>query len=252
MWDGIRRSCDVYFYDLARRLDIEQIGAMARRFGLGAPSGIDLPGERDGLVPTREWKLANFSEPWQKGETLVTAIGQGFILATPLQLAVMAARIANGGFAVLPRLLRGAPDQPEKFPPLGLNPAHLRVVQQAMDAVTNDPRGTAYLARITEEHWEMAGKTGTSQVRRITAAERLSGVKENQDLPWRMRDHALFVGLAPVLRPRYCCAVVVEHGGGGSKAAAPIVRDVLIEAQRRNAAAAVPIAGRPGGEGLEG
>ena len=255
MYEGIQQSCDVFFYDLGRKVGVDRIAAMARRFGLGAPVGIDLPGEHGGVIPTRAWKRAEIGEAWQGGETLINAIGQGFVLTTPLQLAVMTARIANGGRAVQPRLTRllkpeGEDAKPgvvegtgrvEAFPSIGVSDAHLRIIHTAMDLVTNSSRGTARRARIKEEGWEMAGKTGTSQVRRITMAERAAGIVKNKDLPWRRRDHALFVAFAPVDDPRYACAVVVEHGGGGSKVAAPIVRDILIETQRRDPAANPPV-----------
>ena len=263
MRDGLKHSCDVFFYDLARRVGIDQISDMAMRLGLGAATGIELPGERAGLIPTRSWKLATIGEAWQGGETLVTAIGQGFVLATPLQLAVMAARLANGGYAVRPTLVRGfrgeaaaegetgegeaaadlagtaeaeldAPAPPRVFPALELNESHLRFITEAMDAVVNEQRGTAHRARIEREDWAIAGKTGTSQVRRISLSERQAGVKKNEELPWRYRDHGLFVAFAPVARPRYACAVIVEHGGSGSKSAAPIARDILAETQRRD------------------
>ena len=253
MYKATQQSCDVYYYELSKRVGIDRMTAMAKRFGLGSTVGIDLPGERPGLIPTRDWKLAKIGEPWQLGETLISAIGQGFVLTTPLQLAVMTARLANGGKAVVPRLTRQVhpaqkaetPDGvelPDEFPDMDIPAAHLRVVQTGMDLVTNNPRGTAYRARIQEEGWEMAGKTGTSQVRRITMAERAAGVTKNEDLPWRRRDHALFISYAPVQAPRYACAVVVEHGGGGSKAAAPIARDILIETQRRDPSGTPPIA----------
>ncbi len=237
--NGIKQSCDVYFYDIARKAGIDRIADMAKRLGLGDLSGIDLPGEKPGTIPTRDWKLATFGEPWQGGETLVTAIGQGFVLSTPLQLAVMTARLASGR-KVVPHIRRGFRDaaaQPvaaEDFEPLDLSEEHLKLVRRAMDAVVNDQRGTAYGKRIDIEGWEMAGKTGTSQVRRITMAERRAGVVKNEDLPWRRRDHGLFVAYAPVQEPRYCCAVVVDHGGGGSTAAAPIAKDILIETQDRD------------------
>jgi penicillin-binding protein 2 len=160
------------------------------------------------------------------------------MLTSPLQLAVMTARLASGK-AVTPTLLRnpenlGLEQTPREAEPLGIPEEHLQLVRSGMDAVTNDRKGTAYRARIDIEGMEMAGKTGTSQVRRITMAERAAGVTKNEDLPWRRRDHALFVAFAPVEKPRYACAVVVEHGGGGSKAAAPIARDILIETQRRD------------------
>lgn len=245
-----QQSCDVYFYDIARKIGIDRIAEMAGRFGLGAEVGIDLPGARPGTIPTRAWKKATIGEAWQGGETLISAIGQGFVLATPLQLAVMAARIANGKQAVTPRLTRGfregANEPPPEFADLGVSQAHLNTVRAGMDAVSNSRRGTAYRARIKEEGWELAGKTGTSQVRRISLAERAAGITKNKDLPWRRRDHALFVAYAPVDKPRYACAVVVEHGGGGSKFAAPIARDILIETQRRNPANRPALALAPG------
>jgi len=243
MYTGISRSCDFYFYELASRVGVDNIAAMARRFGLGEKLGIDLPSERKGLIPTRDWKLAVYGVPWQKGETLVIGIGQGFVLATPLQLAVMTARIANGGIAISPKLVRETqrvgkrlPDSREPFPSMGLSVANLAVVQKGMLDVTNDPRGTAYRARIEESGMAMAGKTGSVQVKRITKAERERGVVKNEDREWKDRDHALFVGYAPVDSPRYAVSVVVEHGGGGSKAAAPIARDLLREVQRRDPA----------------
>ncbi len=238
MLDSIRQSCDVYFYDVSRRIGIARIAAMAKKLGLGVPTGLDLPGERGGVIPTKAWKQENLGQPWQIGETLVSAIGQGFVLSTPVQLALMTARIANGGKAVVPRLLRGQRDEntavriTHPLADLGIPSQHLAIVKEGMDQVVNHRRGTARKARIKEEGWEMAGKTGTSQVRRITMAERARGVTRNEDLPWRRRDHALFVAYAPVQAPRYACAVVVDHGGGGSKAAAPIARDLLIETQR--------------------
>lgn len=243
MIEGIKNSCDVYFYDIARRVGIERIAATARRLGLGETVGIDLPGERAGTIPDKAWKRAHIGEPWQGGETLVSAIGQGFVLTTPLQLAVMTARLAGGrvvrphlAYALVGREAATHPAGPAEFSPLEVPAAHLEVVRAGMDAVVNEEGGTAYGRRIRRDGWEMAGKTGTAQVRRITMAERRQGVTKNEDLPWRRRDHALFVAFAPVAAPRYCCAVVVEHGGGGSSTAAPIARDVLVETQRRDPA----------------
>jgi len=234
MIEAIQQSCDVYFYDVARRLGIDRIAEMCHRFDLGVATGIDLPGEKPGLVPTRDWKQATVGESWQQGDTVVVGIGQGYLLVTPLQLAVYAARLASNGRAVVPRLTRvDGPVAP--FRDLGLNPAHMAVVREGMNRVTNSERGTAYRARITEAGFEMAGKTGSVQVRRITKAEREAGRKQ-EDLPWEHRDHGLFVAYAPVSNPRYACAVVVEHGGSGSKAAAPVARDILYEAQRRHSA----------------
>ena len=245
MEGALQHSCDIYFYDIAKRIGVDRISAMSRKLGLG------LPGEKPGLIPTRGWKLAILGKPWQLGETLVTGIGQGFVLTTPLQLAVMAARLANGQRAVTPRLTRVEPaalpaggavagetvSAPAPFAPLNIAPEHLDVVRRGMFQVSNNPRGTAYRARIVEKGWEIAGKTGTSQVRRITLAERETGVRKNEDLPWRERDHALFVAFAPAHDPKYAISVVVEHGGGGSAVAAPIARDVMLETLKRDPAA---------------
>lgn len=256
MHGGIMHSCDVYFYDVARRVGIDRIAEMARRFGLGATLGVDLPGEKAGLVPDSDWKLGTIGVPWQPGETLVAGIGQGYTLATPLQLAIAAARIANGGNGVTPHLTRdlidrdGARPRPKpSFSPIGVSASSLKVVIDGMIAVSNNPHGTAYRARIEESGYELGGKTGTSQVRRITRAERLTGVKKNKDLPWEERDHALFICFAPISAPRFACSVVVEHGGGGSSAAAPIARDVMLEIEKRYLYG--PVASGTGASGRE-
>lgn len=225
-------SCDTYFYDLSLRTGIDRIQAMASRLGLGGRTEIDLPHERSGFVPSRAWKLATFKEPWQPGETLINGIGQGFMLTTPLQLAVMAARIANGGQAVQPHLARktalAAPQA------LGIAKKHLDLVKNGLFAVVNKPIGTAYSARIMEPGMAMAGKTGTAQVRRISSSERAGGVIKNENLPWTQRDHALFAGFAPYDNPRYAVGIVVEHGGSGAHIAVPVARDIMQECLKRN------------------
>jgi penicillin-binding protein 2 len=247
MVEAIKHSCDIYFYELSKRVGIDRMSAMAKRLGLGQSLDFDVPGERAGLIPTREWKQATIGVPWQLGETLVAGIGQGYVLATPLQLAVMTSRLINGGLAVKPRLTLAPPgvdpadEPPHDFKALGLSETARRLVIQGMVDVVNNPQGgTAWGSRITDKRFAMGGKTGTSQVRRITLAERDRGVKKNEDRPWRERDHALFVGFAPVDAPRYVVSVIIEHGGGGSKAAAPIARDVLLEAQRRDSSFVMP------------
>ena len=227
LFRALQQSCDIYFYEIAQRTGIDRIAAMARKLGFGAPTGVELPGERGGLVPTKAWKQKARNESWQVGETLIAGIGQGYVLATPMQLATMTARLANGSRAVLPRLLGGG-----TAPALGVDKRHLQLVRSGLAAVTSSRRGTAWKARIKEDGFEMAGKTGTSQVRRISALERRLGVRKNEQLPREQRDHALFVGYAPLERPRYAAAVVVEHGGSGSKAAAPLARDLLLTAQK--------------------
>jgi penicillin-binding protein 2 len=247
--DAIKESCDVFFYETAHRLGIDRLAVMARRFGYGAPLGLDIPGERPGLIPTREWKLATTGSSWQQGETLIAGIGQGSVLATPLQVATMVARLVTGR-AVVPRLVRdagemtpaGTPSAPN-FPSLGVDQSALALVVEGMNAVVNEQGGTAYSERITEPGLAMGGKSGTSQVRRITQYERDHGLRKIDEIPWKERDHALFVGFAPVGAPRYVCAVVVEHGGGGSAVAGPICRDVLREVQQRDPARRVPVNG---------
>ena len=236
--EAIEQSCDIYFYEIARKVGIDRIAEMARRFGLGSRTGIDLPTEARGLMPTKAWKQKRLKQPWQIGETLIAGIGQGFVLTTPLQLAVMTARIVNGGKAVSPRLLRkqGESDAAPEFESVGVAKGHLALVQKAMQAVTTSGNGTARGSQLPVRAYRMGGKTGTSQVRRISRDERRKGVLKNEELPREARDHSLFVGFAPLNKPRYACAVIVEHGGSGSKVAAPMARDVLMEAQSRKSA----------------
>ena len=248
MHEAIKHSCDVYFYDTAKRIGIEAVADMAKRFGLGETYGFEVPGEKPGLVPTPGWKRAVKGEVWHPGETVIAGIGQGYLLATPLQLAVMTARIANGGYAIQPRITRaiGGNLLPIPEPKLiGVSEQAIRVVQGGMNGVSNEIGGTAYRSRIAEPGMELAGKTGTAQVRRISRAERLSGVLKNEALEWRQRDHALFVCFAPVDEPRYALSVVIEHGGSGSGAAAPVARDIMHEVLKRNPPR--PQAGNPPG-----
>lgn len=247
---GLAQSCDCYFYEVAKRAGVDKIAEVAKRFGLGEELGINIPGEKGGLVPSREWKQSALGQPWTQGETLVFGIGQGYMMATPLQLATMVARVGNGGYAVTPRLLRdpntptGQSPQTARaaalFPKLKVSAENLKQVIAGMDAVTNSQRGTAYGARIVDPEMAMAGKTGTAQVKRITQAERDAGPKKTSEIPWNLRHHALFVAFAPVGNPRYACAVIVEHGVGGASTAAPVARDVLIECQKRDPSATPP------------
>lgn len=227
--DSLEQSCDVFYYEVSQRVGIDRISAMAQKMGLGTRFDIPMSAVADGLTPTKAWKSERYGSDWSIGDTLNSSIGQGFVLASPLQLSIMTARLASGT-AVEPRLIRtvdGA-EQPVIAPPLDVDPAFLRAVRRGMFSVSNSRRGTGYRTRIEEESKRMAGKSGTSQVRNITAAERKRGVTSNKDLPWERRDHALFVAFAPYDNPRYSVAVIVEHGQGGSTAAAPIARDVLL------------------------
>lgn len=237
--DALAQSCDTFFYNIAVDIGIDRLAEYSRKFGFGQILGIELTEEKAGLIPTREWKRAHMGQPWQPGESIVASIGQGYTLTTPLQLAVMTARLVNGGFAVKPWLAEYVGDRPaheKEWPSMGIKKQNLELMLRGMDAVVNGPRGTAGGSRITEEGYEMGGKTGTAQVKRITADERARGVR-NETLPWHLRHHALFVGYAPVHKPRYACAVVVEHGVGGSRAAAPMAKDILLMVQKRNPAA---------------
>ncbi|SHJ01346.1 peptidoglycan glycosyltransferase [Shimia gijangensis] len=229
---ALRESCDVYFYEVALEIGIDKISTMAARLGLGVRHDIPLSGVARGLNPTRTWKEQVRGQNWVPGDTVNASIGQGFVLASPLQLAVMTARLASG-LQINPRMVKSSNGVEEPVPepaPLGLNENHLRQIRKAMFAVSNNRRGTAYGSRIVPEEFKLAGKTGTSQVRNITAAERAAGVTRNKDLPWERRDHALFVNFAPFDTPEIAVAVVVEHGGGGSTAAAPIARDITLQA----------------------
>jgi penicillin-binding protein 2 len=225
MGTALPKSCDTWFYEFGRKVGIEQIATMARRLGLGQEFPLPLPGQASGLVPDNDWKMRRFDKPWNVGETLNCSIGQGYLIANPLQLAVMTARIASGR-AVMPRLILEEGAAPQ-FDDLGLDPAHLEVVRQGMFDVVNAGIGTARSARTSVPGLEVCGKTGTAQVRRISAAERRTGVLRNEALAWKFRDHALFVAYAPADAPRYAVSVIIEHGIAGGRYAAPIARDVL-------------------------
>ena len=230
--NSLKQSCDVYYYDLALKVGIDKISEMAKQFGLGVRHDLPMSAVARGLAPNREWKETVHGQDWLVGDTANASIGQGYMLASPLQLAVMSARLATGR-SVTPRLVKSVNgiEQPDGAgEKIGVNENNLRVLRKAMYAVSNDRRGTAYGSRIIADGLRMAGKTGTSQVRNITAAERAAGVIRNEDLPWERRDHALFVSFAPYDDPKYAVAVVVEHGGGGSKAAAPVARDIMLQA----------------------
>jgi penicillin-binding protein 2 len=231
--ESLKQSCDCYYYEIAQRVGIDKMAEMARKLGLGVRHDLPLSAVAQGLAPDKEWKSRVRGEDWRIGDTVNASIGQGYVLSSPLQLAVMTARIATGR-EVTPRLIRLIDGQAQPSglgDSLGINENTLRRVRASMNDVCNHRRGTAYRSRITDEAHKMAGKTGTSQVRRITPEERAAGVTKNEDLPWERRDHALFVGYAPYDNPRYAVSVIVEHGGGGSRAAAPIARDILLQAQ---------------------
>ncbi len=227
---ALAESCDVFFYDVAQRVGIDKIADMGKTMGLGQRHDLPMSAISEGNLPTKEWKQQRYKQDWRIGDTINASIGQGYVLASPLQLAVMTARVATGR-QVVPRLIKavdGIEVPAAEALPLGLETSHLDSVRSGMTQVVNGQHGTSYAARIDNDAMRMAGKSGTSQVRNISAAERETGVVTNNDLPWKSRDHALFVAYAPADAPRYAVAVVVEHGGGGSSAAAPIARDALL------------------------
>ena len=232
MAKSLRESCDIYYYEMAQRTGIDNIARMARRLGLGIAHDIEMTSISEGLIPDRDWKRTRRGEDWYVGDSLNAAIGQGYVLTSPLQLAVMTARIASG-LEVNPRMVRsvGGVARPSGVQgPLDLPRSWLDRARDGMFQVVNAPKGTAGGSKFDLAGMKWAGKTGTSQVRNITTAERAKGVISNEDLPWDRRDHALFVGYGPYENPRYSVSVVVEHGGGGSTVAAPIARDIMLYA----------------------
>ena len=221
---SLRESCDVYFYDLALKVGIERIADVARRLGLGEKHDIPMSAVTSGLVPDKAWKQRERGASWLIGDSVNASIGQGFILTSPLQLAVMTARLASGR-TVSPRLVKtveGVETFEHGGEDMGFDPSHLMKLREAMFSVSNDRKGTAYGSRIIADDMRMAGKTGTAQVS--------NRVVDNDTAPWVERDHALFVAFAPYDNPRIAVSVVVEHGGGGSRTAAPIARDVVLQA----------------------
>ena len=223
MHSAIPKSCDVFFYTFGRQVGIEAIAVTARKFGLGQKFELPLPGQSAGLVPDIAWKQRRYHKPWGIGETLNTAIGQGYLALNPLQLAVMASRLASGR-VIMPRLIADGPVVPTLA--LDIPAEHLAIIRHGMDDVVNGPGGTAHSARIEVEGLRMAGKTGSAQVRRITTADRNAGRANTKFQPWKFRDHGLFVAFAPIDAPKYAISVVIEHGAHGA-AAAVIARDVM-------------------------
>jgi len=228
---ALRESCDVWFYQVALELGIDRLSQMALDLGLGESLDFIVDGEKSGLIPTRDWKRRRFNERWYDGETIIAAIGQGYVLATPLQLAVMTAAVANGGNVLRPQVVKRVEtiggqvldeSAPDLLRHLDLNPGQLAAVRKGLEAVVNAPHGTGWAARL--DNIRVAGKTGTSQVvrRKSTAEEEASN--DDDKIPYKFRDHALFVAYAPADDPQIAVAVVVEHGRHGSSAAAPIAR----------------------------
>ena len=254
---GIQRSCDVYFYEIARKLGVDRLSETAKRFGLGKKVLNDFIEEKSGVVPNTKWKKKFIGQNWYLGETLHSGIGQGYFQSTPIQLCLMTAQIANGGFEIKPRILSDGkndklrdylkfkndnPNQPlpadllvanYNLKPLFKNQEHINLIKDAMFSSSNEPGGTSYRHRHQDPKFTFAGKTGSSQIKRFTEAQREAEVKQNE-LDYKDRDHALFVAFAPYKNPQYAISVLVEHGGSGGKAAAPIAKKIIKKVLERH------------------
>lgn len=223
MFGAIKNSCDCYFYNLAKTLEIDKLASFSKNFSYGQTTGIDIPNELRGLVPNKNWKEKNRGEKWQKGETFNTVIGQGFMLSTPLQITLMTARIATGK-KIIPSVIK----KNQNFEDLDLNKENLDFIKKTMFSVVNESGGTAFRSRLSGTK-KMAGKTGTSQVRRISLEERerKEGVLKNEELSYKLRDHSIFTCYAPYDEPLFALSVIAEHMGNGSKVAAPIAKRIM-------------------------
>jgi len=257
MRKGIKRSCDVYFYEVARRLGVDRLSETAKKFGLGKKVLNNFVEERSGVVPSTSWKKKYIGQNWYLGETLHSGIGQGYFQSTPIQLCLMTAQIANGGFEIKPRILfdktknnlkeylkfkNENPGQPLTadllvsnfdLKPLFKNQENINTIKDAMYSSSNEPGGTSYGSRLEDKRFTFAGKTGSSQIKKFTEEQRKAEVKQEQ-LKYENRDHALFIAFAPVSDPKYAISVVVEHGGSGSKTAAPIAKKVIKKVLERH------------------
>jgi len=239
--NAMKQSCDTYFYEIARLLGVDRLKITAEKFGLGEKVlGAYFKNEKKGLFPNTSWKKNNLGKGWVLGETLITGIGQGYTQTTPLQLCLMTAQIANGGYTINPKIIVN--NNPLNFnevkksfkqknllninTKLVKNPKNLRIIQEAMFSSTNEIRGTSYRSRIDDKKYQFAGKTGTAQVKRISKRERELDLKIDQ-IPYNDRDHALYIAYGPYVNPRYALSIIVEHGGSGSKAAAPIAKELF-------------------------
>lgn len=224
--DAIAASCDVYFYKLANKLKIDDIACMAKRFGFGDRTGLEIAYEKSGFIPTAAWKKEKYGKRWSMGETINVTIGQGAILCTPMQLLRMMASFVNGGKLVKPRLVAGTP---EEFSMIDVNPQHLEIIQQGMYNVLNHSSGTAFHSRTPDKNFEIGGKTSTTQIVRITEEQRKKGITKNSR--WDLREHAFFAGYGPTSNPKFATIVFIEHGEFGSKTAAPVGRNALMLTQ---------------------
>ncbi len=228
--NAMKQSCDIYFYEIARRLGVDKLSITAKKFGLGREVFGDLFSiEKKGLIPNTEWKKNALGQGWLLGETIITGIGQGYIQTTPIQLCLMTAQIGNGGYKIYPKIVvndKNKIAQIDKFTSLVENSQNIKIIQDAMFASTNEVRGTSYKSRIDNSKYQFAGKTGTAQVKKITEKDRELDLK-TFEIPYEERDHALYVAFGPYKNPRYALSVIVEHGGSGSTTAAPMAKKLF-------------------------
>ena len=226
--EAMKQSCDTYFYEVARRLGVDRLSVTAKKFGLGQKVFKDVfDNEKKGLVPNTEWKKNALGRNWVLGETIITGIGQGFIQTTPIQLCLMTAQIANGGYKIYPKIVANDDNQyADKFTPLYKKSRNIKIVQDAMFSSTNEVRGTSYRSRLDDPKYRFAGKTGTSQVKKITELDRELDLKTFQ-IPYEERDHALYVAFGPYKSPRYALSIIIEHGGSGGTVAAPLAKELF-------------------------
>ena len=228
--EALKHSCDIFFYEAAMRVGIDRIKEMAVKLGMNEALNVGLDNEKSGLIPNMDWKYAKYGTNWTKGDSANSGIGQGYVLVTPIQLATMLARVVNGGYEIKPTFIKPTEKDLANVKRLNISTRNIEIVKQGMYEVVNGHGGTASRAKINVNGAKMGGKTGTTQVRRISMKERAGGVISDSKLPWNLRNHALFVGFAPVDNPKYAVAVVVEHGSSGSGVAAPIAGKILKEA----------------------
>ena len=220
--DAIKQSCDVFFYEISKKLGIDKIAEVAKDFGLGQSYDISMPNQKTGIVPNKKWKKEKIGESWYAGETLISAIGQGFVLTNPFQLVVMTSIIASEGKMIEPTIIKG---NRVNFKTNEKYFKEIKIIKKAMFKVVNENKGTAFKSRL--EDIKFAGKTGTSQVRRISLSERESDDFREKEQEWKNRDHALFVGYTPYDNPKYSISVIIEHGGSGASTAAPIAKQIF-------------------------
>ena len=227
--NAMKQSCDTYFYEIARRLGVDKLSETAKKFGLGKEVFGDLFSiEKKGLIPNTQWKKNALGKGWLLGETMITGIGQGYIQTTPIQLCLMTAQIANGGYKIYPHIVENEnKTQPiDKFTPLYKESKNIEIIQDAMFGSTNEVMGTSYRSRINDPKYQFAGKTGTAQVKKITERDRELDLK-TFEIPYEERDHALYIGFGPYKNPRYALSILVEHGGNGSTTAAPMAKKLF-------------------------